>query len=95
MTSLIRSIGIAGGLLVLAGVQNASAQITANEVHSRLVPFTVGTPQCRRAAHDGQMTTTDILNERCARLCSSTAETYKPVSVPDRRGVPAHGDGYG
>lgn len=42
MTSLIRSIGIAGGILVLAGVQNASALITNTVEFTTSFPFTVG-----------------------------------------------------
>ena len=43
MTSLIRTIGIAGGILMLAGVQNAGAQITENGVKfTTSFPFTVG-----------------------------------------------------
>ena len=42
MRSLIRSIGIAGGLLVLAGVQHASAQIEYALDFTTSFPFTVG-----------------------------------------------------
>jgi hypothetical protein len=42
MTSLIRSIGIAAGILVLAGVQNASAQIENGLDFTTSFPFTVG-----------------------------------------------------
>jgi hypothetical protein len=42
MTSLVRSIGIAGGILVLAGVQNASAQIIYPVEFTTSFPFTVG-----------------------------------------------------
>jgi hypothetical protein len=42
MKSLVRSIGIAGGILVLAGVQNASAQITDPVEFTTAFPFTVG-----------------------------------------------------
>jgi hypothetical protein len=42
MTSLIRSIGIAGGILILAGVQNASAQIEYGVDFTTSFPFTVG-----------------------------------------------------
>ena len=42
MTSLIRSLGIAGGILVLAGVQNASAQIVYPVEFTTSFPFTVG-----------------------------------------------------
>jgi hypothetical protein len=42
MRSLIRSIGIAGGILLLAGVQNASAQITGPVEFTTSFPFTVG-----------------------------------------------------
>jgi hypothetical protein len=42
MRSLIRSIGIAGGILVLAGVQNASAQIPNGVDFTTAFPFTVG-----------------------------------------------------
>ena len=42
MTSLVRSIGIAGGILVLAGVQNASAQITNPIEFTTSFAFTVG-----------------------------------------------------
>jgi hypothetical protein len=42
MRSLIRSIGIAGGILVLAGVQNASAQIEYALDFTTSFPFTVG-----------------------------------------------------
>lgn len=42
MTSLVRSIGIAGGILVLAGVQNASALITDTVEFTTSFPFTVG-----------------------------------------------------
>lgn len=42
MTSLVRSIGIAAGMLVLAGVQNASAQITDPVEFTTSFPFTVG-----------------------------------------------------
>jgi hypothetical protein len=42
MRSLVRSIGIAGGILVLAGVQNASAQITDTVEFTTSFPFTVG-----------------------------------------------------
>ena len=42
MTSLVRSIGIAAGILVLAEVQNASAQITNTVEFTTSFPFTVG-----------------------------------------------------
>lgn len=42
MTSLVRSIGIATGILVLAGVQNASAQIVYPVEFTTSFPFTVG-----------------------------------------------------
>jgi hypothetical protein len=42
MTSLVRSIGIAGGILLLAGVQNASAQIVYPVEFTTSFPFTVG-----------------------------------------------------
>jgi hypothetical protein len=42
MKSLIRSIGIAGGVLVLAGVQNASAQVVDPVEFTTSFPFTVG-----------------------------------------------------
>jgi hypothetical protein len=42
MRSLIRSIGIAGGILVLAGVQNASAQIADTVEFTTSFPFMVG-----------------------------------------------------
>jgi hypothetical protein len=42
MRSLVRSIGIAGGILVLAGVQSASAQITDPVEFTTTFPFTVG-----------------------------------------------------
>jgi hypothetical protein len=42
MRSLVRSIGIAAGLLVFAGVQNANAQITGPVEFTTAFPFTVG-----------------------------------------------------
>jgi hypothetical protein len=42
MRSLVRSIGIAGGVLLLAGVQNASAQIVYPVEFTTAFPFTVG-----------------------------------------------------
>ena len=42
MKALFRSIGIAGGILVLAGAQNASAQITNSVEFTTAFPFTVG-----------------------------------------------------
>jgi hypothetical protein len=42
MTSLVRSLGIAGGILVLVGVQNASAQISSSVEFTTSFPFTVG-----------------------------------------------------
>jgi hypothetical protein len=42
MTSLVRSIGMAGGILVLAGVQSASAQILDTVEFTTSFPFTVG-----------------------------------------------------
>ena len=42
MRSLLRSVGIAAGMLVLAGVQNASAQITDPVEFTTSFPFTVG-----------------------------------------------------
>jgi hypothetical protein len=42
MRSLVRSIGVAGGILLLAGVQNASAQITGPVEFTTSFPFTVG-----------------------------------------------------
>jgi hypothetical protein len=42
MRSLVRSIVIAGGILVLAGVQNASAQIIDSVDFTTSFPFTVG-----------------------------------------------------
>src|SRR4051794_18361262 len=42
MTSLVRSIGIAGGILILAGVHNASAQIENAVDFTTPFPFTVG-----------------------------------------------------
>jgi hypothetical protein len=41
-SSLVRSLGIAAGILVLAGVQNASAQITNSVEFTTSFPFTVG-----------------------------------------------------
>jgi hypothetical protein len=42
MRSFVRSIGMAGGILVLAGIQNASAQITNPIEFTTAFPFTVG-----------------------------------------------------
>ena len=42
MKSLVRCISLAGGILVLAGVQNASAQITDPVEFTTAFPFTVG-----------------------------------------------------
>jgi hypothetical protein len=42
MRSLIRSIGIASGILLLTGVQNASAQIDTSVEFTTSFPFTVG-----------------------------------------------------
>jgi hypothetical protein len=42
MRSLVLSIGIAAGMLVLAGVQNASAQVTDPVEFTTSFPFTVG-----------------------------------------------------
>jgi hypothetical protein len=42
MKSFVRSIGMAGGILVLAGIQNASAQITNPVEFTTAFPFTVG-----------------------------------------------------
>jgi len=42
MKAFFRSIGIAGGILVLAGVQNASAQITNSVEFTTSFGFTVG-----------------------------------------------------
>ena len=42
MRSFVRSLGIAGGFLVLAGVQNASAQVTDTVEFTTSFPFTVG-----------------------------------------------------
>ena len=42
MKALCRSIGIAGGILVLAGAQNAVAQITNSVEFTTSFPFTVG-----------------------------------------------------
>jgi hypothetical protein len=42
MRSFVRSIGIAGGILVLAGVQHASAQVTNTVEFTTSFPFTVG-----------------------------------------------------
>ena len=42
MRSFVRSIGIAGGLLVLAGVQNADALITETVEFTTSFPFAVG-----------------------------------------------------
>ncbi len=42
MKSLIRNIGIAGGLLLIAGIQNASAQVTDPVTFTTTFPFTVG-----------------------------------------------------
>jgi hypothetical protein len=42
MTSLVRSIAIAAGMLVLAGVQSASAQVTDPVEFTTSFPFTVG-----------------------------------------------------
>jgi hypothetical protein len=42
MRSLVRSIGIALGVLTLASVQNASAQITSTVEFTTSFPFTVG-----------------------------------------------------
>jgi hypothetical protein len=42
MTSMVRSIGIAAGILILAGVQNASAQIIYPVEFTTSFPFTVG-----------------------------------------------------
>jgi hypothetical protein len=42
MRSLVRSLGIATGILMFAGVQNASAQITYPVEFTTSFPFTVG-----------------------------------------------------
>src|ERR1700752_4748305 len=42
MKSFVRSIGIAGGILLLAGIQNASAQITNPIEFTTTFPFPVG-----------------------------------------------------
>jgi hypothetical protein len=42
MKSIIRTIAIAGGLLLIAGIQNASAQVTDPVEFTTTFPFTVG-----------------------------------------------------
>jgi hypothetical protein len=42
MKSFIRTIGIAGGLFLIAGIQNASAQVTDPVEFTTTFPFTVG-----------------------------------------------------
>jgi len=42
MRSLVRSIGVAGGILLLVGVQNARAQIADTVEFTTSFPFTVG-----------------------------------------------------
>jgi hypothetical protein len=99
MTSLFRSIGIAGGILLLAGVQSASAQILDAVEFTTSFPFTVG----NTTVPAGRYTITpDEDNPEILRLSGArTSVLFEMDSAQAREAAPKtevvfkrYGDGY-
>ena len=99
MRALFRSIGIAGGILVLAGVQNASAQITNSVEFTTSFPFTVGNTTVPAGSYTIRPDDDDpnilVLNGARADVLFQTENTAQE-SIPSKTEVTfnRYGDGY-
>jgi hypothetical protein len=99
MKALFRSIGIAGGILVLAGVQNASAQITNSVEFTTSFPFTVGNTTVPAGSYTIRPDDDDpnilVLNGARADVLFQTENKVKQ-NIPSNTEVTfnRYGDGY-
>ena len=99
MTSLVRSIGIAAGILVLAGVQNAVAQITNSVEFTTSFPFTVGNTKVPAGSYTIRPDDDDpnilVLTGARADVLFQT-ENRAQESIPSKTEVTfnRYGDGY-
>ena len=99
MTSLIRSIGIAAGILVLAGVQNASAQIENGLDFTTSFPFTVGSTTVPAGSYTIRP---DDDNPQLLALSGKGVAVFFETNVAQPRETPSktevvfsrYGDGY-
>jgi hypothetical protein len=86
MRSLVRSIGIAGGLLMLAGVQNASAQIAYPVEFTTSFPFTVGAATVPAGSYTIRP---DDDNPEMLLLTGSRASVFFQTENKDARQMPS------
>ena len=86
MRSLVRSIGIAGGILMLAGVQNASAQIAYPVEFTTSFPFTVGAATVPAGSYTIRP---DDDNPEMLLLTGSRASVFFQTESKDARQTPS------
>ena len=99
MRSLVRSIGIAGGILLLAGVQHASAQIETSVEFTTSFPFTVGNTKLPAGSYSIRP---DDDNPQILELSGGRTSVFFEAENPQAREMPArtevvfrrYGDGY-
>jgi hypothetical protein len=99
MTSLVRCIGVAGGILVLAGGQNASAQIAYPVEFTTSFAFTVGNSNMPAGSYT---ITPDDDNPAILELTGAHASVLFPTENLQARETPSktevvfkrYGDGY-
>ena len=94
MTSFVRSIGIAGGILVLAGIQNASAQIINPVEFTTTFSFTVGNATMPAGAYtirpdDDDPTVFQLTGKHGSVLFQTDSAQAGPAGCQDRSCVQA------
>jgi hypothetical protein len=99
MRSLVRSIVIAGAILTLAGVQNASAQIETSVEFTTSFPFTVGNTNVPAGSYSIRQ---DEDNPQILELTGGRTAVLFEAENPQARQTPSktevvfkrYGDGY-
>ena len=99
MRSLVRSLYIAGGIILLAGVQNASAQIVDRVEFTTAFPFTVGHATVPAGSY---MITPDEDNPQFLQLTGEHIGVFFQTESAEARQLPKktelvfkrYGDGY-
>jgi hypothetical protein len=99
MKSLVRSIGIAGGILMLASIQDASAQIFDTVEFTTSFPFTVGNTTVPAGSYTIRP---DDDNPAILELMGAHASVLFETDPTEARKTPSttevvfmrHGDGY-
>ena len=99
MRSLVRSLGVATGILMFAGVQNASAQITYPIEFTTSFPFTVGNATVPAGSYT---ITPDDDSPAMLRLTGAHTSVFVETQNAEPRQIPSktevvfnrYGDGY-